>query len=131
VKVKPLIFVWCVLICDIYGLILLNCWRLNYYFLAALDSSRWFHFIIYTIAATIPLVVLKKVRYVIASFVPLAIAVAAEAFRSDVSSSALRSQTVPADLFGFAAGILLGLNICTLRRSTKALGNGNREPRDG
>ena len=127
-KVKRLIFIWCVLICGIYGLLLLSYWRLNYYFFVTLDSSRWFHFMIYSIAATIPLLILKKVRYVIASFVPLAIAMATEAFRFDVPSTTLRSQTVPADLFGIAAGVLLGLNLCTLRSSARALGDRNREP---
>lgn len=122
-KLKSIVLVWWIFVCGIFAVTLLDSSRQKFQFETTLDSSRWFHFLIYASLATVSLLAFKKWRTVLGSLIILALATIAEAFHAGIPLITLRSQTVPADLFGIAAGILLGLNIWMLRSSPKPVGN--------
>jgi hypothetical protein len=54
------------------------------------------------------------------SFVAPMMSIILESLQAGVPISTLRMQTIPADLFGVAAGILLGLNIRTMRNAASS-----------
>jgi hypothetical protein len=61
------------------------------------------------------------------SFVPPILSIVLEALQAGFPLSLLRTQTVPADLFGIAAGMLLGLNIRTIRNAARPLSKAELE----
>ena len=87
---------------------------------AAYSLSRWVHFLVYVSVAAIPVVAWRRKSTVLLS---LAIAILGSAFeflRMYFPGHTFQSQNVFADLFGIAAGILLGLNIRMMRNSAKS-----------
>ena len=114
------IFPWCFLMCAA-ALIpaAQNVGSLNPYF-APLDSSRWIHFLVYAVVAAYPVSKWqnKQSIYLVIAFQILSVLL--EVLPTGTRFlPVLRLQTIPADLFGLAAGILLGLNIKTMRRSNQ------------
>lgn len=55
------------------------------------------------------------------SFIPLIMSIMLESLQAGLPIPVPRTQTIPADLFGVAAGILLGLNIRTIRNAARPL----------
>lgn len=88
---------------------------------AAVDNNltRWVHFLAYVAFVAIPVVARRKR---ISLLLPLIIGmtgVALELLQTFRPGSTFRPQNVIADLFGICAGILLGLNLRTMRVSNR------------
>jgi hypothetical protein len=94
-----------------------------YHFLAAYDSNRWGHFLAYASVATIPVAAWKRRTSILISLVPAIISIALELWQAHIPGPMVRAWNVPADLFGFAAGILLGMNIRVMHNSEKTIDN--------
>jgi hypothetical protein len=55
--------------------------------------------------------------------IPALVSIALELWQSHMPGPMVRTQNVPANLFGIAAGVLLGLNIRMMRNSEKSIDN--------
>ena len=118
-----LFYLWCVLT---GGVILISVFpggSLIDHFLAAYDSNRWAHFLAYAPVATIPVAVWKSRTRILCGLIPALVNIALELWQSHMPGPMVRTQNVPADLFGIAAGVLLGLNIRMMRNSEKSIDN--------
>ena len=123
-----LLYFWCLVIGGIILVSSLHSDRPVYQYLAIYGSNRWVHFLAYALILTIPIGVWQRKSSMLLSFVPAFIGITLEMLRAGYPWSAAVAQTIPADLFGVAAGILLGLNIRTIRHSAKPLNNTNQVP---
>jgi hypothetical protein len=115
--------VWCLLIGGVFLVELLPGRNRLYDLIAAFDSSRWVHFVVYTAVVAIPFAVWKSRRNVLLSLIPVFVTYALEYVQSCVYGPYVRHRNLSADLFGIAAGILLGLNLRVMRSSARPLGN--------
>jgi len=122
-KRNQLFYPWCVLVAGILTISILPAGSWIYQFIAGYYSDRWVHFVAYASAATVPVAVGRYRKKILLSFVPVAVSIVFEAFRAGTLGPHMRTQNVPADLFGLAAGILLGLNIRVMRNSAKSKDN--------
>ncbi len=122
-KNKRLAYLWCFLIGGIFLISILRGSNWNYHSIAVYDSSRWAHFLAYVLVAAIPVVAWKYRRDVAFCLVPVVMNIAFESLLAHLPGSVVRAQNISADLFGTAAGILLGLNIRVMRNSAKSLNN--------
>jgi hypothetical protein len=123
-----LLYLWCLVVTGgIISVSVLHSGRPLYQQLAIYGSNRWVHFVAYALLLTIPIAIWQRKSSVLLSFVPALIGIALESFRAGPPWSSTIAQTIPADLFGVAAGILLGLNIRTLRNSA-LLNRPNQHP---
>jgi hypothetical protein len=95
----------------------------NYHSIAVWDSSRWAHFLVYVLVAAIPVAAWRYRRDVAFCLVPVMMNIAFEFLLAHIPGSVIRTQNISADLYGTAAGILLGLNIRVMRNSAKSLNN--------
>jgi hypothetical protein len=91
--------------------------RWSFQLVAIYDSNRWLHFLAYAALSAVPVAAFKRVSSVILSLFPGIVLITIESLQSDPSWVIVRDLITPANLFGCAAGILLGLN---LRASIKA-----------
>jgi hypothetical protein len=123
-----LLYLWCLVIGGIISVSILHSSRPLYQHLAIYGSNRWVHFVAYALILTIPIGVWQRKSSMFFSFIPAFIGITLELFRAGYPWSAEIAQTIPADLFGVAAGILLGLNIRTMRHSSKPLNRTNEHP---
>lgn len=119
-KNRRFFFLWCVLV-----IVMFFPARLPnnsvFHGLSEYASSRWVHFLAYALLATIPVAAWKPRVAVIASFLPAVISVLFQILHAQVSATLLAPQNLAADLFGSAAGILLGLNLRMIRNAGKTL----------
>jgi hypothetical protein len=106
-----LFYLWCVLAVGIVFVAVLPSSYSAYIILAEWDSNRWVHFLAYAAVAAVPVAAWNRRMQILLSFIPLVICVALELIHSILPGTIVRSQNVPADLFGIAAGILFGLNL--------------------
>ena len=116
-----LFYLWCVLT---IGIVLISILRGSsgiYHFLTAYDSNRWAHFLAYGAVATIPVAAWKRKASILLSLSPAIISIVLGSWQAHNPGLMVRTQNVPADLFGIAAGVLLGLNIRVMRNSEKAV----------
>ena len=120
-KINRFLYPWCLLICTIFLSSSLQSTRSAYGYIAPYDSSRWIHFLVYAAVVALPVGTWQRRESVFLSFVPPILSIVLEALQAGFPLSLLRTQTVPADLFGIAAGILLGLNIRTIRNAARPL----------
>jgi hypothetical protein len=120
-KVNRFPYPWCLLICTVFLSSSLQSTRSAYQYLAPYDSSRWIHFLVYAVIVALPVGTWQRKESIFLSFVPPIMSIVIEALQAGFPLSLLRTQTVPADLFGIAAGILLGLNIRTIRNAARPL----------
>jgi hypothetical protein len=118
-KVGRFLYAWCLLIWAILLITSLQHARSVYRYMAPLDLSRWIHFLAYMAVVALPIAVWIRKRSIVLSFIAPILSIAVEATQAGIPLPALRMQTIPADLFGIGAGILLGLNIRMLHRSTR------------
>jgi VanZ family protein len=95
---------------------------------AAYDSSRWAHFFAYVLVAAIPVAAWRYRRDVAFCLIPVILSIAFESLQTHIPGSVIRMQNISADLFGTAAGILLGLNIRMMRNSAKSPDDVNSDP---
>ena len=122
-----LLYFWCVLT---VGVVLVSAlpgsgWING--FLAPYDSNRWAHFLAYASVATIPVAALKRRSIILLSLIPAMTGVSFELWQAYIPGTMVRPQNAPADLFGIAAGILLGLNIRMMRNSAKSFENASSD----
>ena len=114
-----LFYLWCVLSVAIVLISILPGSSRIYHILAAYDSDRWVHFLAYGAVATIPFAAWKRKASILLSLSPAIISIVLGSWQAHNSGHMIRTRNVPADLFGIAAGILLGLNIRVMRNSEK------------
>ena len=127
-KNNRLFYLWCVLVGAIITISVLPASGWIYQSIADYNSSRWVHFLTFASAAAIPVSAWKHRKNILFSFIPLLVSIALEALRAGMPGPIFRTQNVPADLFGIAAGFLLGLNIRTMHNSAKAPGSVRFDP---
>ena len=126
-KVNRFLYPWCLLICAIFLSSSLQSIRSAYQYIAPYDSSRWVHFLVYALVVALPVGTWRRRESILLSFLPPILSIVLEALQAGFPLSLLRTQTVPADLFGIAAGILLGLNIRTIRNAARPLNKAELE----
>lgn len=119
-KINRFLYPWCMLICSIFLSSSLQSTQSAYQFIAPYDSSRWVHFLVYAAVVAFPVGTWRRRKSIMLSFVPPIMSIVLELLQAGVPIPTLRTQTIPADLFGVAAGILLGLNIRTMRNAAKS-----------
>ncbi len=125
-----LVFLWCALIGGIIFVAILPVNSLTYRFISNVDSNRWCHFLAYATVAAIPFVVWKRKWAFWFFLIPPTIGIVLESLHSYIPGALVRVQNVPADLFGVAAGILLGLNLCAMRNTARPIENVNTSRSD-
>jgi hypothetical protein len=123
-----LFYIWCVLIGVIFLTAILSGGSLAYQKIAAYDANRWIHFLAYAAVATVPIAVSKPRTRMLLAFLPPVICIALEFSQAHLSGPLTRAQNVPADFFGLAAGVLLGLNIRVMRNSSRPLDHESSNP---
>ncbi len=126
-RINRLFYPWCLVICAICSTSFLQNARSLYQYLAPVDSSRWWHFLIYAIALALPVAQWRSSKYISFSLIVPIMCIALEGLRAGIPLPSLRMQTIPADLFGVGGGILLGLNLRTMHRSTQRTNSTNIE----
>jgi hypothetical protein len=128
-KANRLLYLWCLMVIGgIVSASISNSGQPLYQPLVIYGSNRWVHFVAYALILAIPIGVWQRKSSMLLSFVPAFIGIALELFRAGYPWSTSIAQTIPADFFGLAAGILLGLNIRTLRHSAASLNHTKQQP---
>ena len=114
-KRTMLLTFWCSLL--VAALILSNLpaegWpyeRINYY-----ASNHWFHFLLYTAIVAIQVTMWKRKYRFLLSLVAVLLVIALGSLQTFIPGHSNRSQNAMPDLFGVAAGVLLGLNLRMIR----------------
>ena len=116
-------YLWCLLTGGIVFVSFLPGNSRIYHAIAGYDSNRWVHFLAYALAAAIPVASTRRRAIVLLSFLPAMTSIVLEVLKAQSSGPFPRSQNIAADLFGAAAGILLGLNLRMMRHATRSLDN--------
>jgi hypothetical protein len=98
-----------------------------YQSVASFYSDRWVHFLAYASIAAIPVGTWKKRHGILLSFLPAIFCLVVEYVQGQAPGRIVTTHNVTADLFGIAAGILLGLNIRVMRSSTKTTDHANSD----
>lgn len=83
--------------------------------IAAWVSNHWFHFVFYAVLVAIPVTIWKKKYRFMLSLVAIFVVIAAGALQAFRPGRWNSSQNALPDLFGVAAGVLLGLNLRMIR----------------
>jgi hypothetical protein len=86
---------------------------------ANFDKNRWLHFLVYMAVVAIPFAAWKNKINVLLSLIPPFVTYALEYVQSSLYGPHIRYRNLSADVFGIAAGILLGLNLRVLQSSGK------------
>jgi hypothetical protein len=86
-----------------------------YHLLIPYNSNHWLHFILYAIIATIPVVAWRRWSIILSSLAAALLVVAVGSLQAFLPGHLTRPQPALPDLFGIAAGILLGLNLRAMR----------------
>jgi hypothetical protein len=123
-----LFYPWCFLAGVIFLVSILSSGSPVYHLIATVDSNRWIHFFAYASMATIPVAVWKGKTNVLLSFIPAIMSIVLELLQDHFGGPFIRTQNVSADLFGIAAGVLLGLNIRVMRNPAKSLNSVSSTP---
>jgi hypothetical protein len=113
--------IWCLLICGVFFFEALPGPNGIYVSVAVFDKNRWLHFLVYMAIVAIPFASWRNRVDVLLSLIPPFLTYALEYVQSTVYGPQIRYRNLSADLFGIAAGILLGLNLRVLRSSTNRL----------
>lgn len=114
-------YLWCALMGGIALVTILSSNSTAYQSVAEYDSSRWLHFLAYTLVIAVPIAAWKLRSTILLSFIPPIVCIALEWRHAYIQGTLPHPQNLPADLFGLAAGILLGLNLRIMRNSTQPL----------
>lgn len=118
-----LAFLWCVLTVGILLMSFLPGSSLIYRVVAPYDANRWVHFLVYAIVIAIPVAAWKRRTSVLLSLVTTVLCISIEFLQVHIPGLIAHPQYALADLFGAAAGILLGSNIRMLYSSAKGASN--------
>jgi 4-amino-4-deoxy-L-arabinose transferase-like glycosyltransferase len=106
---------WLTLICSILVVTNLPGRSWLYQVMFPYNYNRWLHFIAYATIAAIPVVAWRRWSIVLASVVAALLVVALGSLQTFLPNHMDRPQPALPDLFGIAAGILLGLNLRMMR----------------
>lgn len=82
-----------------------------YQVLSAYYASDWTRFLVYAAAASIPCAAWRTKRRMLYSLLVVILSIVSEVLRALVLGPSVHPELIPADLFGIAAGVLLGLNL--------------------
>ena len=118
VQQRRLLFPWFVLVFVIYMLPYLCGPCQAYRDIVGHDSNRWLHFLLYMAVVAISLVATRgriSIPFALATAVP---AILLEFLCGGATFAGACAQTVQADLFGIASGILLGWNLRIMHDGT-------------
>jgi putative effector of murein hydrolase len=74
-------------------------------------SNHWFRFLLYTAIVAIPVTTWKRKYRFMLSLVAVLLVIALGSLQTFIPGHRNRSQNAMPDLFGVAAGVLLGLNL--------------------
>ena len=99
-----------------------------YHTISDYDSNRWAHFLEYALIAAIPVGAWGRRTDAALSFIPIFLCIVIEALHVQFPGPVVRTNNISADLFGAAAGILLGLNIRVIRNSETVREVGKSDP---
>lgn len=92
------------------------------------DSNRWAHFIAYAAVITIPVAFWRRKAGILFSLLIAFLTMALEFLPINVPGEMAHAQSIPADLFGITAGVLLGLNLRLMRNSTNTANRSGSPP---
>jgi hypothetical protein len=118
-----LVYLWCLSLGGILSTSILRGSSWYFHSIAAIDSSRWAHFLVYALVSTIPVAAWRYRRDVAFCLVPVLMSVALESLQAHTPGPVAHIHNVSADIFGIAAGILLGLNLHIMHNSAKSSDN--------
>jgi hypothetical protein len=125
-KNNRVFYCWCALIGGIITVAVVPHGSWIYRYITDCDSNRWAHFLAYALVVTLPFSGWRHWKSLLLSFIPVFMCIALETLQAKVTGSTARAYNVPADLFGVAAGVLLGLNIRAMCKSVNPLSNTSR-----
>ena len=83
------------------------------------DLNRWVHFLAYGTMVAVPFIVWRSRTDIWLPLILVATGIALEFLQRLIPGSNVQVQNALADLFGVAAGILLGLNLRAMRASPR------------
>jgi hypothetical protein len=113
-------YLWYALVAGIFSIAILPTSSTIYPLVAAFDANRWLHFLAYALVTVIPVALGRGQSRILVSFFAVATCVAVELLRSHIPALPHVDQAA-ADMFGVAAGILLGLNLRVMRHSARTM----------
>lgn len=113
--------IWCLLITGVFLFEILPVPNWIYTSVADYDKSRWLHFLVYMCVVAIPFAAWRNRTNILLSLVLPFVTYALEYVQSSLYGPHFRYRNLSADLFGIAAGILLGLNLRVLRSSSRRI----------
>ena len=91
-----------------------------YQVVATHGLNRWVHFLAYAAVAAIPVGAWRRRSTILFSLVIVMLGTALESLQAFIPGLIARPQILLADLFGVAAGVLLGLNVRVMFNSAKS-----------
>jgi hypothetical protein len=113
------VYLWCLLICANVLLAVLPSGSWLYQILSPYDSNRWVHFLAFSVVAAIPVAAWKRRTSVMTSVFTAVLCIAFNFLLPHLYLSHDRPDDAFAELFGVAAGILLGANLRIMHSSSK------------
>ncbi len=122
---KTLSIIWCVLILVIVWIAVLPSDSMVHHLAVQYDSNRWLRFLAYASIVAIPVSLWRTRSAIAISFIPALIGMVLEMWQAHVHGAVGRPDNITPDLFGFAAGVLFGLNMRVMRKSAKSSPNAN------
>ena len=114
-------YLWCFSACAILLISILHNASIGSRQLHLLDSNRWPHFLIYAAVVAMPVGLWQRGSRIVLSLAPVLVSIALDFLASHPLFAAVRTQIISAELFGMAAGILLGLNLRVMRKAQDSL----------
>lgn len=116
-------YLWCVLIGGIFFMSILPGNSSIYQVVATHGLNRWVHFLAYGAVASIPVAAWRRRGTILFSLFIVMLGTVLESLQAFVPGLTARTRILLADLFGVAAGILLGLNVRVMFNSAKSPDN--------
>jgi hypothetical protein len=113
-------YLWCVLTGGILIMSILSGCSSIYQSVVAYSANRWIHFLVYATVTAIPVFAWRRRSSVLFSLIIVVLGFTFELLQAHIPGLIGRPQNAFADMFGFGAGILLGLNIRMMRTSAKS-----------
>jgi putative effector of murein hydrolase len=103
--------VWCLLLGAALILSNLPATGWPYQTITEYASNHWFHFLLYAAIVAVPVTLWKRKYRFMLSLVAVLLVIALGSLQAFIPGHQNRSQNAMPDLFGVAAGVLLGLNL--------------------
>lgn len=113
--------IWCSIIIGVFLFEVLPGPNWIYSSVAIFDKNRWLHFLVYMGIVAIPFANWRNKANILLSLIPPFLTYSLEYVQSSFYGPHIRYRNLSADLFGIAAGVLLGLNLRVLRSSRDSL----------